>query len=608
MRQKKVKHYRTRAHVAIGSLNIRGGGSITTQDKWQQISGIMRQRKLGILAVQETHLTKEATIALNRQFEGRFRIHNSSNDEHANAQGVAVVVDEMLARAGTMKSHVLVQGRAMITEVPWKGGSTSLNILAVYAPNDRAENAAFWETLAAKLDRGDQSLPKPDFMLGDFNIVEEAIDRSPPKTGHRRGLEALSMLVEQLGMTDGWRNENPDMVAYSWIRPSVPRTSKARLDRIYCQTRRLDTTCNWSVESHPIASDHLLVSMMFYDVSTPYKGKGRWSIPESLVQNDKFIEKISRDARGVLKEMEAVKGEGERTDAVNPQVIFAAYKVRLIQTAKERAKREMPETRVRLEGLADLLIDVENDPIMKEEEKAAQSSMIYQTIKELETEHFHNDRLKSRTKFKLEHETIGKYWVNMSKEKRPRDTIYGLKNPKEPEGPMIHKSCDMAEAARDYHEEVQTNRNHTERTSADEDRRIDEVLSQLDTLIEGEDWENLNTKLTWEDTNAALTSAPTGKSPGFDGIPADIWLRMAQLFQKTNKGEGDSPFTDIVQALTLVYNDIESFGMVEQSEFAKGWLCPLYKKKDKADISNYRPITVLNADYKVFTKALSMKL
>lgn len=60
--------------------------------------------------------------------------------------------------------------------------------------------------------------------------------------------------------------------------------------------------------------------------------------------------------------------------------------------------------------------------------------------------------------------------------------------------------------------------------------------------------------------------------------------------------------------LQLVYNDLERFGPSPLFKFAHGWLCPLYKKKDRDDIANYRPITVLNADYKIFTKALTIRL
>ena len=37
-------------------------------------------------------------------------------------------------------------------------------------------------------------------------------------------------------------------------------------------------------------------------------------------------------------------------------------------------------------------------------------------------------------------------------------------------------------------------------------------------------------------------------------------------------------------------------------------MCPLFKKKDPTDIKNYRPITVLNTDYKILTKVLAIQL
>jgi hypothetical protein len=51
----------TQANLKIASLNIRGDGSAQTHEKWQHINQIMREHNIGILAVQETHLTEEQT-------------------------------------------------------------------------------------------------------------------------------------------------------------------------------------------------------------------------------------------------------------------------------------------------------------------------------------------------------------------------------------------------------------------------------------------------------------------------------------------------------------------------------------------------------------------
>ena len=57
-----------------------------------------------------------------------------------------------------------------------------------------------------------------------------------------------------------------------------------------------------------------------------------------------------------------------------------------------------------------------------------------------------------------------------------------------------------------------------------------------------------------------------------------------------------------------VFHEITEKGITKGTRFNKGWMCPIYKKKEVANIANYRPITVLNTDYKVFTKAIVTRL
>jgi len=65
---------------------------------------------------------------------------------------------------------------------------------------------------------------------------------------------------------------------------------------------------------------------------------------------------------------------------------------------------------------------------------------------------------------------------------------------------------------------------------------------------------------------------------------------------------------NVLRLLTLAFNDIEKYSIATGTNFAKGWLCPLYKKGDITEIGNYRPITVLNTDYRIFTRVLTFRL
>eukprot|EP00966_Prymnesium_polylepis_P237536 5493884-Prymnesium_polylepis.1 len=59
--------------------------------------------------------------------------------------------------------------------------------------------------------------------------------------------------------------------------------------------------------------------------------------------------------------------------------------------------------------------------------------------------------------------------------------------------------------------------------------------------------------------------------------------------------------------LTEVYNEMHTEGTVLQS-MREGEIILLYKKKDPRDLRNYRPITLLNADYKILSKVLVARL
>jgi exonuclease III len=96
-----------------------------------------------------------------------------SQGPNTNAQGVAIVLNKELTNVKGIDQIDIIPGRAILVTFLWHS-DLSLTVLKIYAPNSHTENQTFWETLDSEWDRLD--LPIPDVMLGDFNIVEDALD------------------------------------------------------------------------------------------------------------------------------------------------------------------------------------------------------------------------------------------------------------------------------------------------------------------------------------------------------------------------------------------------------------------------------------------------
>ncbi|KAG1790735.1 Endonuclease/exonuclease/phosphatase, partial [Suillus variegatus] len=180
-------------------------------DKWPHINQLIKEKKIGVLALQETHLTKEDEDVLNTTPGFRIHIISSIDPARTNTKGVAIVINKRLLGTSGIKMHELVPGRALLTIIPWHK-NTPIRILAIYAPNDALANQQFWELTKLKL----RNLLKPDLMLGDFNVVEDSLDRLPPKTDSANASHSLHQLKSHLQMKDGWRHENLSALSYTF--------------------------------------------------------------------------------------------------------------------------------------------------------------------------------------------------------------------------------------------------------------------------------------------------------------------------------------------------------------------------------------------------------
>jgi ribonuclease HI len=163
----------------------------------------------------------------------------------------------------------------------------------------------------------------------------------------------------------------------------------------------------------------------------------------------------------------------------------------------------------------------------------------------------------------------------------------------------------MAKKAKEYHETLQ--RIDRDPHVQPDPQKINAILSNIKTRTTPPQKCELAKPLSWGKIHQALHESANDKAAGLDGIPAELWKMLSKRYDSCKNAE-QNPYCDIVKILTKVFNDIERNGIAPSTRFNEGWMCPLYKKGERNNIANYRPITILNTDYKIMTKALANKL
>lgn len=99
--------------------------------------------------------------------------------------------------------------------------------------------------------------------------------------------------------------------------------------------------------------------------------------------------------------------------------------------------------------------------------------------------------------------------------------------------------------------------------------------------------------ITLECLAAALVACQNGKSPGRDGLPYEVYKRF---------------WDELGPLLTDALADVFEHGP-HSAEWAQGVIALLYKGKGaRDDLASYRPITLLNCDYKLASRVISDRL
>ena len=317
-----------------------------------------------------------------------------------------------------------------------------------------------------------------------------------------------------------------------------------------------------------IKTDHRALYAVF-DLQYAERGVGFWKFNCQLLKDKEFVELMNREIELCIT---AARQK-------NPKEKWEIIKQRVKKVTREYARNKVAERKIIIAQLSEEICDYESKlPLNKEEDEILQKSKL--ELEELLAERVRAIMFRSKVKWYEEGEKSTKYFFSLEKAKYNAKTCYKILSQNDIE---VTDPQQILQKQKLFYQNLY---------SKDEDVCFDmkneyqvQVLYDVKVL----QCQQVNKN----DLKLAMKGMSNNKTPGNDGIPID--------FYKVFWNYLELPFYDMMKQCyeENIMHDTARMGILN--------LIPK-PNKDSRYIKNLRPITLLNADYKIIEKAVANKM
>lgn len=563
--------------LKIGSHNVRGL-------RTNLPASLLLWSRAGyqIVLLQETHLTESLEPSINVKLEQEgwtpFWAHGTSA-----SCGVAILVRSYLIRSQTIsvRSTRLVDstmvgaledaaGRALSMRLQWAGHD--LDIVSVYLPNDPGKQRAFLSASLAPL----LNLSRNIIVGGDFNFVSNpALDRPLRRTAAGIPLStdsSTSQVWQDLfsSLTDTYRRQHPTRRGFTY----AANGAVARLDRIYTTSRLEPFITSANIFPHS-PSDHDIASVSLLGKIATQVQRGQPRIRLDFARQPERWEAF-------LQELQTLVA-GAPTDDIAFVIWWPSFKRKvsiLCHRHQHLSRRQAQEELAALEELLDLArADIElgyaadTAPLIAARQAWARAHETVTRAQRRGSDSFHQG------------ETPSPGLTAALTPPRAAREIAGLLN----ESARVVQGAAAATVAAKYYAEI----SRSQPVDPAAQTQVLDALATGPTLAPSQAEVLGCTTISPEEIMRALRKTHPGKAPGLDGIPPLLYRRARHV---------------MAPLLCKLFSAIGATGQTPQG-FLDGRISLIYKGEgDKALAKSYRPITLLNTDYRLLAKVLALRL
>ena len=553
--------------VHLKSQNVRGLGDFK---KRREIFHSFHLSKYEIFLLQETHSSLEHEIQWKNEWGGEiFFSHGSTN-----SRGVCILLKNNFTRT-VHGSQTDGEGRYIILDI--EIDSLRLLICNIYGPNQ--DHPIFYVNLITAIETYENA----NYIIGgDWNFV---LNLDKDKKGGVQQTNATSRdvvltFMEEFDLIDIWRHANPEEFKFTWKRIRPPPGIFCRLDFFLVSFGLAD-----KIEKTDIVpgykSDHSAITLSLLSL-THGKGPSYWKLNCSYLKDEDFI-------TGIKDTISDTVNCNRNTD---PILLWDTIKCQIRGFALRFTSRKKHSRDNIIQALEKRLIYLENSfSKSHSNETEEQILLVKEELEKVIEEKTKGAMIRSRCRWFEEGEKPTRYFLNLEKRNYNNKNLDRLMLEN---GDIVENPDAILDLQRAFYKKLYT----TTITENDGEPTIPEFLKDFQDInnipkISEETKVNWEHAITEHELLGAMNSTQNGKSPGLDGLPIEFyksfWTDIKEYFMKAIESSYQQNRLSISQCQGVIS------------------LIPK-KEKNPLLLKNWRPISLLNVDYKIVAKAIAIRI
>ena len=273
----------------VALLNMRGRQK-EGKDKLKMVIDWMHVNHISILALQETHIKTEYIEELNKKYR-YIKFYGCSAS--TSSGGIMFILSESARTLNDMNYKSFECGRTGMLSLKYR--DQTLNMVNVYMPNDKTHQRETLTNLRRALKNETGIKDSELIVLGNWNFVEDQVDRSPQHTDDRGVNREMTKLKTALDLSDRWHKANLSTRKYTWEGTSGHERKKIflRINRIYVSLKVWQATNEYKIINCDM-SDHDGTSVMVRDASAPETRSGERKLNLKIMNHKIFRDEALR--------------------------------------------------------------------------------------------------------------------------------------------------------------------------------------------------------------------------------------------------------------------------------------------------------------------------